>query len=118
MAVKAPQPISTRPLLNESYRALAESFRRTLLAENKSPKTIKTYCEAVNQLRQFLAAQGMPGEPTHITREHVESFVTDQLSRWKPATALNRYRGLTVFFTWLLEEGEIRTSPMANMKTM
>lgn len=33
-----------------------------------------------------------------------------------PATASNRYRALQVFFKWLVEEGEIKVSPMANMK--
>ena len=57
----------------------------------------------------------MPTEPAAIHREHIESFVLDQLRRWKPYTALNRYRPLTVFFTWLVAEGELPESPMARM---
>src|SRR5204862_114949 len=34
----------------------------------------------------------------------------------KPATASNRFRALQVFFGWLAEEGEIKVSPMVNMK--
>ena len=30
-----------------NVRALAESFRRTLLAENKSPRTVATYTESI-----------------------------------------------------------------------
>ncbi|MBI3979567.1 MAG: hypothetical protein HY331_15400 [Chloroflexi bacterium] len=44
----------------DEYGALAESFRRSLLAENKTPSTIKTYLEAVDQFAHFLRAQGMP----------------------------------------------------------
>jgi site-specific recombinase XerD len=51
-----------------------------------------------------------------ITREHVEAFIADLLERWKPATAHNRYRALRSFFGWLVDEGEIRESPMARMK--
>ena len=58
----------------------------------------------------------MPMDVTDIHREHVETFIADQLKRWRPATANNRYRGLQVFFKWLLEEGEIKASPMMNMK--
>jgi hypothetical protein len=31
---------------------------------------------------------------TAITRADVRDFIADQLKRWKPATALNRYRSL------------------------
>ncbi len=68
---------------------------------------IKTYMEAVGLLGAFLGSKGMPTEVGAIHREHVEAFVADQLERWKPATASNRYRALKVFFGWLLEEGEI-----------
>lgn len=58
----------------------------------------------------------MPQDVAHITREHVEAFITSLLERWKPATANNRFRGLQAFFKWLLEEGEIRTNPTARVK--
>jgi site-specific recombinase XerD len=96
--------------------ALAESWRRHLIAQRLSPATLDTYGEAVRLLTRFLVAQGMPTSPTAISREHVESFISDLLARWKPATAHNRYRALRSFFAWLVEEGEIRESPMARMK--
>lgn len=40
----------------------------------------------------------------------------DQLANWKPATAANRYSGIRPFFTWLVDEGEVRESPMARMR--
>ena len=40
----------------------------------------------------------------------------DLLARSKPATALNRYSGLQPFFRWLVDEGEIRESPMARIR--
>ena len=46
----------------------------------------------------------------------MESFIEDLLSRWKPATANNRFRALRVFFGWAVEEGEVRSSPMVRMK--
>ena len=58
----------------------------------------------------------MPTQVENITREHVESFIAELLEKWKPATANNRYRGLQSYFNWLVEEGEIKTSPMARMK--
>ena len=78
--------------------------------------TIKSYIEAVRQFDAYLTAHGMPRTVTTIHREHVEAFIEDQLARLKPASAANRYRSLQQFFRWLVDEGEIRDSPMARMK--
>lgn len=94
----------------------AASYARYLRAANVAPATMKTYAEAVRTLAGFLAERGMPTDVAVISREHVEAFITDQLARWRPATAANRYRGLQRFFAWLVEEGEIKSSPMARMK--
>ena len=51
-----------------------------------------------------------------IRRVHVELFIEDIVSRWKPATASNRFRALQQFFRFLEEEGEILGSPMAQMR--
>lgn len=98
------------------FSTLERSFRLTLEAQNKSPRTVETYTDSVRFLREFLRRTGMPLDVATVRREHIEAFIAEQLKRWKPATANNRYRGLQVFFKWLVEEGEIRASPMANMK--
>ena len=99
-----------------SYWALAKSFQRSLVAANKSPNTVKAYTEAVRLFGEFLTAKGMPTAVESITREHVEEFLTDQLRRWRPATAAARHKGLRVYFNWLREEGEIAASPMVHVK--
>lgn len=96
--------------------ANARSFARHLRAANKSPNTIKAYLDAVNRLDAFLEAQGMPSTVAAIHREHVEAFVEEQLARLKPASAANRYRSLQQFFRWLVDDGELRESPMVRMK--
>lgn len=95
------------------YRA---AFLRSLAAENKSPRTLQTYGEAVDLLEAFLVARGMPTEPASITREHLTEWVNDLLARWKASTALNRYRSAYRFFEYLVEAGAMSTSPMARMK--
>jgi site-specific recombinase XerD len=92
------------------------SFTRHLRAENVSPNTVLAYVGAVDQLAAYLAAQGMPTDVAKIKREHVEAFITHLLERWNPATANNRFRGCQRFFNWLVEEGEIKVSPLARMK--
>ncbi len=106
------QTTMAAPTLTE----LAPSFERSLLAENKSPKTVKAYMEALRLFRGFLADQGMPQAVEGVRREHIETFVADQLARWKPTTANIRYRSLQQFWKWAVGEGEVKTSPMANMR--
>jgi site-specific recombinase XerD len=100
----------------DGLTSLLASWKRHLRAQCASPATLETYGIAVGQLRAYLLEQGMPIAPTAITREHVEAFILDLLARHKPATAHNRYRGCRSFFAWLVDEGELRESPMARMK--
>ena len=72
------------------YRALAASFRRHLLAENKRPRTVETYGEGVRLLGEFLVAERLPTDVARLRREHVEAFVAALLARcetalWSPA---------------------------------
>jgi len=103
-------------IVGPDLASLTESFRRSLRAENKSERTVVGYTEALRLLDHYLARQGMPRVAAHIRREHVESFISDLLERYKPATASNRYRALQSFFKWAVEEGELTDSPMARMK--
>jgi integrase/recombinase XerC len=95
---------------------LAASFRRQLLAENKSLRTLEAYGDAVRQLAAFLSTQGMPGDVADVSREHVESFIGDILTRCMPATASVKFRALQQFFKWAVDEGEIPVSPMSKMR--
>lgn len=93
-----------------------DSFLRHLRAENLSANTVKCYREAAMLFARFLAERGMPQDVAAIKREHVEAFIEDQLKRWKPATASNRFRGLQSFWKWAVEEGEVKQSPMRRMR--
>lgn len=97
-------------------RLLIPDFERSLRAGNKSPKTVKIYREAARGLVDFMLANGMPTDAAKVKREHVETYIEDQIARWKPATANQRYRSLAMLWKYLEEEGEIRSSPMAKMK--
>ena len=94
----------------------ARSFARSIRAENLSPNTETAYLGAVARFADFLVDHGMPQDVAHIKREHVEAFIEERLAQWKPATANHSYRGLLRFFAWLVEEGEVRESPMARMR--
>ena len=101
-----------RRLPRSHLLVLNRSFRRALEAENKSPRTIEAYTDAVRLLATYCQAHSQPLLVNQLQREHIQSFIADQLARWKPATAHNRYRGLHAFYRWL-EEEEDTPSPMA-----
>jgi site-specific recombinase XerD len=100
----------------DDLRTLVVSFERALRARNRSPRTIKGYGDSVRLFVDYLDERGMPTRAVAITREHVEAFIEDQLSRWTSSTAATRYRCLQQFWKWAQEDGEVATSPMANMK--
>lgn len=106
------------PAADAEYQALLASFLRHLRAERKSPATVRAYRDSVRTLSTYLAAQGMPQRPASIAREHVESFLVDQLDvlHLTPSTARSRFAGLRIFFNWLVDEGELKASPMVRMK--
>ncbi len=114
---QGPSPtIEAPPTSGVNIEDAIQSFGRHLRAANLSPRTQGTYTESAHQLARFLAEKGMPQDVAHITREHLEAFITNLLDRWKPATANNRFRGLQALFKWLKDEGEIRQDPMDNMR--
>ncbi len=96
--------------------ALLPSFRRHLRAGNLSPKTIRSYGDGTALFARFLEERGMPTKVASIHREHVETWLEELLKLWRPSTARTRYRDLQAFFTWAVDEGEIRESPMARVR--
>src|SRR5215211_2460455 len=111
------QPAHVGGLLPRGHvLALNRSFRRTLEAENKSPRTVEAYTDAVRFLALYCEAHGKPPLARQLRREHIQDFIADQLARWKPATAHNRYRSLHAFFKWAIAEGDLQASPMDSMK--
>jgi integrase/recombinase XerC len=115
MSSTPPAP-ADRQLPRGHVLVLNRSFRRTLEAENKSPRTIEAYTDAVRLLASYCQAHGKPLLAGELEREHVQDFIADQLARWKPATAHNRYRGLHAFFKWAVAECDLQASPMDGMK--
>ncbi len=99
-----------------SLGALLRSWRLSLGAANKSPRTIDSYLESAVLFEAFVAEHFGITDVATLAREHVESFISDQLQHWKPKTASIRYGNLQQLFKWLLEEGEIPANPMARMK--
>jgi site-specific recombinase XerD len=95
---------------------LIPSWELSLVARGRAKRTIQGYTESAWLLECFLQDTGTTTAADKLTREHVETFMADQLARWKPATAVVRFKSLQQFFKWALEEREVTADPMANMK--
>jgi site-specific recombinase XerD len=92
------------------------SFDRSLRALDRSPLTRDQYLMSVGQMLGYFAEHGLPTDATHVTRDHLETFLSEFAKDHKPATVQTRYKCLRLFFSFLLEENEISQHPMGNMK--
>lgn len=111
------QPQIGAPAELGELQLYSDSWRLHLRAERKSPLTIRLYVGTVADLARFLRSRGMPTDPSAISGEHLREYLTDQLDRGLSAkTVHSRHGFLSVFFRWLVDEGEITASPMARIK--
>ena len=94
---------------------LIPSWERSLRARNRADKTIRSYGDTARLFEAFLNGERLPIAVDQIAHQHVELFMQDQLTRWRPATAGVRYRSLQQFFKWVVDEDELAESPMARM---
>ena len=100
------------------YNDLADllpDWQISLRARGRQPSTIDSYLNCARNLCGFLVARGMPTVVTSITREHVEHFLADLFGRVSPATVAKHYRSLQQLFRFLVDDGEITSSPMERM---
>lgn len=100
----------------DSLRSLLADWNIYLRASNKAPATIKSYLRVGTAFVEYLEGKGMPTRARSITREHVEQYLADMLTRTAPATAARHYRSLQQLFRWLVDDGEVDRSPMERMK--
>lgn len=108
---------------SDTWRSYQREFLDSLEDGNAQPTTIRTYGIAVQQLGDFLRERGMPADPTFVSSEHIREWVR-YMQRPKDEggqglttqTALQRFRSASRLFAYLVEEGEIRESPMARIK--
>lgn len=113
MAATLNPAISTLP---DGLVDVARGWHLSLRAARKSEQTQKLYLLGLRAFADFLRERGMPTDPPSITGEHVREFLVDSSARLSPATVRARHSYLSVFFNWLVDEGEIKWNPMARIK--
>jgi site-specific recombinase XerD len=102
--------------MDPTLHTLVPSFRRYLLATNRSARTVQTYLCALEGLTRYLESEGLSLEVRAVRRSHLEGFVADRLRTVKAATISVQYRALQQFFRWAVAEEEIPSPPMAKMR--
>jgi integrase/recombinase XerC len=95
---------------------LARSWVIGLRAANRAERTQRLYLSGLRSLAGFLESRGLPTDPTETTDKHIVAYLADQLDHLSPATARARHGYLSVWFRWLVAEGEIETNPMTRIK--
>lgn len=101
---------------HDTIASCAHSFAIHLRAENKSPRTLKTYLGALSVFDEFLEREQLPRAVGSVRREHIELFITQRLRTCKATTASIEYRALQQFWRWALDDELIVASPMARMR--
>lgn len=100
-------------------KPLYEILRNYLLAcrvEGKSPHTIEAYGRRVKQFLAFVKEYDL-ADPADITSTHIRLFLLSlQARNLNPSTVNVLYRVLRTWFNWLVAEGIIEKTPLANIK--
>jgi site-specific recombinase XerD len=74
-----------------------------LRARNRSPRTIDSYVQAVEQLAEHARAAGAET----LDKALIEDWLAGLHERLAPATVAQRYRSLQQVTKWLTAEGEL-----------
>jgi site-specific recombinase XerC len=109
--------MATQDILSNSptIRENIGPWLRSLRVQKKSDHTIEAYRTSVGKLAAFLEAKGMPTVLSAISREHIEEWIIDLSNEVKPNTVGLRFNACRRFFLYLVDEGELRESPMARI---
>jgi site-specific recombinase XerC len=94
------------------------SFERYLKAEGKAPRTIETYLSALDQFTAHLARAGHSGRVKSVTRDDILGWIVAmQEAGNRPGGISVRVRALRAYWKWLVEDDELKTSPMEKVRT-
>ena len=111
--------------------ALIQGYRLCARTEGKSQKTIDAVAGSVGYLERFLASEGLPTDTAAIGRNEIRAFIlylqqkrcfsehpfARPQARGLSKHTINCYlRSVRAFWSWLLREGIVETSPFAKVR--
>lgn len=96
---------------------LATSFGRDCRARGRAHATVRLYSTTLRLYGQWLEETGHPATLSSLTRDTIRSWLAHLADDHATSTLATRYAAMRRFSTWLLEEGEVATDPMAGMRS-
>ena len=105
------------PFTAPQERATAlDAFYDRCDGRNLSPGTVRFYRDKLTAFTRWLDREGLDGlSLSDLTTKHLRDFLTDERKRTSPQQARHCYVSLRVFFGFLVDEGQLNTSPMAKV---
>ena len=99
---------------------MSDKLRRYLIScqvEGKSAATTGIYTYTITSFIRFLEENLPTLSLSTISTDDVRLFLLSLQNRnLSPSTVQSHYRALNTFFNWLVNEGYLKTSPMARIK--
>jgi len=99
-----------------SLQPLIDSFELALEAENKAPRTVGNYLEALSLFCRWLDEQHPGLEPDEVTATVCREWIGHLVATRSASTGRTRWAALRQFFAWAAAEGEVAVNPMEAVK--
>jgi len=101
---------------NELGTALT-TYLLSCKVEDKTPSTLDSYSRRLATSSRFVTQNNLANTPQNITVHHIRLFMLSLKDHGLETTTIDAYyRCLRTFFNWLVAEGLISNTPMANIK--
>ncbi|MFJ2029467.1 tyrosine-type recombinase/integrase [Streptosporangium sp. NPDC087985] len=99
------KPVTTGTPLD----ALLDSWQLALAASNKAAYTITLYTRTARAFIAHLQEHDLPCDAEGVEAEHVRGFLVAEQARTSVHTSAAHHRYLSVWFNWMIEDGERST---------
>lgn len=104
------------PVRSARLLALLDSWQLALEESNKSSGTVRSYTDTVRAYVSYAERHGLPVTVEDVQTEHLRAFLRAELLRTSAGNAAKHHRNLSVYWTWLVDEGErAEPSPMTRV---
>ena len=92
-----------------------QAFLLACEVDGLSPYTIRDYKKRIGLFILFMGSVGID-EVEKVTIDYIRLFLLKKKEVCGPVSIYNYHRDLKRFFNWLVQEGRLKTSPVAHMK--
>lgn len=99
-------------IVTDTLASLLPDWQIHLRSRNVAPSTVASYTRCALALADALGEVQLRS----ITRRHVEAHLAARGDTHSPADVAKHYRSLQQLFRWLVEDGELKVSPMSGMR--